>query len=47
MLLGDATVPLRDPAIMLGIVLVVGTLSSLISVRTTLRAPILAALRGD
>jgi len=47
MLLGDATVPLRDPAIMLGIVLVVGALSSLFSVRTTLRAPLLAALRGD
>lgn len=47
MLLGDATVPLRDPAIMLGIVLVVGTLTSLVSVRTTLRAPLLPALRGD
>ena len=47
MLLGDATVPLRDPAIMLGIVLVVGALSSLFSVRTTLRAPLLPALRGD
>ncbi len=47
MLLGDATVPLRDPAIMLGIVLIVGTLTSLVSVRTTLRAPLLPALRGD
>jgi len=47
MLLGDATVPLRDPAIMLGIVLVVGTLSSLVSVRATLRAPLLPALRGN
>ncbi len=47
MLLGDATVPLRDSAIMLGIILVAGTLSSLLSVQTTLRAPLLPALRGD
>jgi hypothetical protein len=32
---------------MLGIVLIAGSLSSLLSARTTLRAPLLAALRGD
>jgi len=47
MIVGDASVPLRDPSIMLGIVLVVGVLSSLFPVRATLRAPLVSSLRGD
>jgi len=44
---GDASVPLLEPSVMLGIVLVVGVLSSLFPVRATLRAPLVSALRGD
>ncbi|MCY2988449.1 MAG: ABC transporter permease [Planctomycetota bacterium] len=47
LLLGGAAVPWRDLAIMLGSVLLVGLLVSLATVRTTLRAPLLPALRGD
>jgi ABC-type antimicrobial peptide transport system permease subunit len=49
-LTGTADIPpslLRDLAIMLSIVLVVGIVSGLISVRAALRTPVLAALRGD
>lgn len=45
--LGGATLPLRDLLLMLGSVLVAGVLSSLASVRSTLRSPLLPALRGD
>jgi len=45
--LGGATLPLRDLTITLGVILAVGILSSLTSVRTTLRAPLLPALRGE
>jgi ABC-type antimicrobial peptide transport system permease subunit len=45
--LGGASVPLRDLTITLGVILAVGVLSSLTSVRTTLRAPLLPALRGE
>lgn len=44
---GGAAVPWRDLTIMLGTVLFAGLLVSLAAVRTTLRAPVLAALRGD
>lgn len=47
MFFGGASIPLLDLTLMLGLVLVVGCLSSLASVRTTLRAPLVAALRGD
>jgi ABC-type antimicrobial peptide transport system permease subunit len=47
MIVGGASVPLREPSLMLGIVLIVGILSSLFPVRTTLRAPLISALRGD
>jgi hypothetical protein len=47
MIVGGASVPLRESSIMLGIVLVVGVLFSLFPVRTTLRAPLVSALRGD
>jgi ABC-type antimicrobial peptide transport system permease subunit len=46
-LLGGASVPLGDLSAMLAIVLAVGVLSSLASVRATLAAPLLAALRGE
>jgi hypothetical protein len=46
-LLGGASVPLRDLTITLAVILLTGILSSLASVRTTLHAPLLAALRGD
>jgi len=45
--LGGASVPLRELSLMLGVVLLVGVLSSLASVRSTLRAPLLPALRGE
>lgn len=45
--LGGATIPLGDLAILLALVLVVGGLTSLASVRTVLRAPLLAALREE
>ena len=47
MLLGAARVPLFDLAIMLGIVLIVGLATGLIAVRATLKAPLVAALRGE
>jgi hypothetical protein len=47
MLTSGAQVPLADLAVMLGIVLVVGTVTGLVAVRATLRAPLVAALRGE
>jgi hypothetical protein len=47
MFFGAATIPLRDLAVMLGIVLIVGVLSSLAATGAALRAPLLSALRGD
>lgn len=47
MFVGGASIPFRDLTLLLAVVLVVGCLSSLASVRTTLRAPILAALRAE
>jgi ABC-type antimicrobial peptide transport system permease subunit len=47
---GDASIPadlLRDLGLMLLAVLVVGLLSSVASVRASLRVPVLAALRGE
>ncbi len=44
---GGAAIPLADMTVMLAVVLVAGILSSLASVRATLRAPLLPALRGD
>jgi ABC-type antimicrobial peptide transport system permease subunit len=46
-MLGVARIPLIDLAVMLGIVLVVGIATGMIAVRATLRAPLLAALRGE
>lgn len=49
-LTGAAAVPpdlLRDLAVMLGIVVAVGIVSGMVSVRAALRTPVLAALRGD
>jgi hypothetical protein len=49
-LTGAAAIPpslLRDLAIMLSIVVVVGIVSGLVSVRAALRTPVLPALRGD
>ncbi len=49
-LTGTAAVPpslLRDLAVMLSIVMVVGVVSGLASVRAALRTPVLTALRGD
>jgi hypothetical protein len=45
--LGGASIPLRDLTIMLAVVLLVGIFTSLASVRSTLRAPLLAALRKE
>ncbi len=47
MVFGDASIPFRDLAIMLGVVMFVGMLTSLVAVRAALRAPLLSALRGD
>jgi hypothetical protein len=47
MLTSGASVPLVDLAVMLGIVLVVGSITGLVAVRATLRAPLVAALRGE
>jgi ABC-type antimicrobial peptide transport system permease subunit len=44
---GGASIPLGDLTILLVIVLVVGSLTSLASVRTVLRAPLMAALREE
>ncbi|MCB9938824.1 MAG: FtsX-like permease family protein [Planctomycetaceae bacterium] len=49
-LTGNASIPtdlLRDLGLMLLAVLVVGVLSSLISVRSSLKVPVLSALRGE
>jgi hypothetical protein len=40
-------VPLADLAVMLGIVVLVGIATGLVAVRATLRAPLVAALRGE
>lgn len=45
--LGGASIPLGDLSVLLALVLVVGSLTSLASVRTVLRAPLLAALRDE
>jgi ABC-type lipoprotein release transport system permease subunit len=45
--LGAAHIPLLDLLAMLGIVLCVGLVTGLIAVRATLRAPLVAALRGE
>ena len=42
-----AQVPLVDLAVMLGLVVLVGIATGLIAVRATLRAPLVAALRGE
>jgi ABC-type antimicrobial peptide transport system permease subunit len=47
MLVGDASIPLGDLTVLLAIVLAVGCLTSLTSVRTVLRAPLMAALREE
>jgi hypothetical protein len=47
MILGGARVPLATLLAMLGIVLVVGVVTGLVAVRATLRAPLVAALRGE
>ena len=47
MFLGGAHVPLSELAVMLGVVLIVGVVTGLLAVRATLRAPLLAALRGE
>jgi ABC-type antimicrobial peptide transport system permease subunit len=47
MFLGAARVPFVDLLTMLGVVLLVGVVIGLIAVRATLKAPLVAALRGD
>lgn len=47
MYFGDASVPFRDLIFTLSIVLAVGICTSLLTIRATLRAPVVAALRGD
>jgi hypothetical protein len=47
MFLGGARVPLVELAAMLGVVLIVGIVTGMFAVRATLRAPLLAALRGE
>jgi len=47
MLSGGAAAPLDDLAAMLGIVLAVGVMTGLLAARATLKAPLVAALRGD
>ncbi|QDU25799.1 FtsX-like permease family protein [Anatilimnocola aggregata] len=47
MFLGGASLPWRDLAIMISAILVIGSLVGLLAVRATLKAPILAALRGE
>ena len=46
-LAGSAAVPLESLALMLLTIVVVGLLASLLAVRATLRAPLVAALRGQ
>ena len=45
-LLGGAQAPIIDLLVMLGTVIVIGIATSLIAMRATLRAPLIAALRG-
>ncbi len=47
MFLGGASLPWRDLLVMLTAILVMGALVGLVAVRATLRAPLLAALRGE
>ncbi|HTN74594.1 MAG TPA: FtsX-like permease family protein [Pirellulaceae bacterium] len=47
MIFGGASIPFADLAIMLGVVLVAGLLTSLLAVRAMLRADIIGALRGE
>jgi putative ABC transport system permease protein len=47
MFLGGASLPWRDLLVMLTAILVIGALVGLVAVRATLRAPLLAALRGE
>ncbi|WP_425616600.1 FtsX-like permease family protein [Anatilimnocola sp. NA78] len=47
MFLGGASLPWRDLTIMIAAILLIGSLVGLLAVRATLRAPILAALRGE
>jgi ABC-type antimicrobial peptide transport system permease subunit len=47
MLLGSASIPLTDLLVMLLVVLVAGMATGLVAVRATLRAPLVAALRGE
>jgi ABC-type antimicrobial peptide transport system permease subunit len=47
MLVGGASIPLGDLTVLLAVVLAVGCLTSLASVRTVLRAPLMAALREE
>lgn len=47
LVLGEAKVPLRDLALMLALVAVVGIAAGAFAARLTLRAPLLAALRGE
>jgi hypothetical protein len=47
MLLGGASLPWLDLLLMLGSIVLVGYLVGLVAVRATLRAPLLAALRGE
>jgi len=45
--IGGASIPLGDLTVLLAVVLVVGSLTGLASVRTVLRAPLMAALREE
>ena len=47
MLLGGASLPWLDLIVMLAAILIIGNLVGLVAVRATLKAPILAALRGE
>ena len=47
MIFGGASVQWGELALMLGVVLIAGLLTSLIAVRVTLKADIIAALRGE
>ncbi|MCA9208161.1 MAG: FtsX-like permease family protein, partial [Planctomycetales bacterium] len=47
MIFGEASVPFGALGIMLGIIVIVGVISGLAGVWATLRAPLVAALRGD
>jgi putative ABC transport system permease protein len=47
MLLGAARPPIFDLSILLGVVLIVGIATGFIAVRATMKAPLVAALRGE